>query len=165
MVLSMNRIFKVFGAILILIVSAVSLFANSEKISTHRVSLQCSWSENSQNARDKISWPNDVKHTVQIRNDWINNTLISYSIAPEFEGGVKKKYVREDVDRYWSVENHNGFKATTQYNRETLMHRMTVRWNDGTSAWVGGPCEVISASEFRNRKQNAIAKLKAKQKI
>jgi hypothetical protein len=90
---------------------------------------------------------------------------MSYSIAAGVEGGVKEEYVREDVDRYWSVEHYDTFKATTEYNRETLMHRMTVKWNDGTSAWVGGPCVVITAAEFAVKKQKAIAQLKAKQKI
>lgn len=160
-----KRIFQIFAVVIFLIIAVFSVQVYSDKLSTHRVSLQCSWTENSQNARDKISWPDDVQHTVQIRNDWINNTLMSYSIAPGVEGGVKEEYVREDVDRYWSVEHHNTFKATTEYNRETLMHRMTVEWNNGTTAWVGGPCEVITASDFADQKQKAIAQLKAKQKI
>lgn len=149
--------------ILILLVFVVQI--NSDKFSTHRASLQCKWTESSTNARDWIDWPDDMVNTFQIREDWINNTLTSYSIASGVEGGINEARIYEDPKKYWRVEYGDTFKATTTYNRETLMHRMTVKWDTGEEHWVGGPCEVITPIIFNHEKRNAIAELKAKQKI
>lgn len=149
----------------ILIIGAIALGINADKLATYRVSLQCTWSENSPNARNRIDWPNDVVNTFQIRENWINKTLTSYTIASGVEGGLKKQRIYENPQEYWTINYGDTFKATSTYDRETLMHRMNIRWDDGDTAWVGGPCKVISASKFNQLKREAIAQLKAKQKI
>ena len=161
----MKRKFQIFVVIFILIISGFSVRFYSDKLSIHRASLQCSWTENSENARDKLDWPEGVTNTVQIRHDWIKGTLMSYWIASGIEGGVKVSSINEDIDRYWYVQRRDNFKITHEYNRETLIYRQTVEWNDGISVWVGGPCVVISPSEFEIKKDKAIESLKEKQKI
>ena len=158
-------IIQITFAIGILIIGAIALGVNADKLATYRVSLQCTWSENSPNARNRIDWPDDVVNTFQIKENWINNTLTSYTIASGLEGGLKKQRLFEDPNKYWSIDYGDTFKATTTYDRETLMHRMTIDWNDGETAWVGGPCKKISLSTFNQLKREAIAELNAKQKI
>lgn len=160
-----RRIVQLAIALGVLVIAVFIVGLNSDKLATYRVSLQCTWSENSPNARNRIDWPDDLVNTFQIREDWINGTLMSYTIASGIEGGVKEERIFEDPKKYWKIESGNTFKATTTYNRETLMHRMTIEWNTGETSWVGGPCKVISASTFNQEKRKAIAELKAKQKI
>ena len=160
-----KRIFQILAVIFALIIAAFSVQVYSDKLSTHRVSLQCTWSDNSPNALEYLEWPENLIQHIQIREDWVNDTLIGYTIASGIEGGVQKYAMGETVNKYWYTEFEDTFKVTTEYNRETLKNRMTVVYSDGTTIWVEGPCEVIAPSAFQSEKTKAITQLKAKQKI
>lgn len=160
-----KRIFQISVVIIMFMITAFFVQVYSDKLSTHRVSLQCTWSDHSPNAREYLEWPENLKKHFQIREDWVNGTLIGYTIASGIEGGVNKYAVGEDVKKYWYTYFIESDKVTTEYNRETLTNRMTVDFSDGITVWVEGPCEVITPSVFQTERTKAIAQLKAKQNI
>ena len=163
--MKIKKIALVLFVILILLVIFANVLWNGDKLSMHRVSLVCSWSESSPNARDRIDWPDDMARYVQIRDDWINGGIFGYYISSAREDGVAKFSITEKIDKYYTVEFRSDYKETTEYNRETLATRMTLDFNDGDSVWVGGPCKVITPSVFKAEKERSIKLLKSKQKI
>ncbi|MDA9317686.1 hypothetical protein N9Q42_00765 [bacterium] len=163
--MNIKKIALVIVVLLILLVIFANVIWNSDKLSTHRVSLICNWSDSSPNARDRIDWPDDLARYVQMRNDWINGGIFGYYLSPVKEGGVTKFSITEKIDKYYRVEFRSDYKETTEYNRETLSTRMTLDFNDGDSVWVGGPCRVITPSVFEAERERNIKLLKSKQKI
>ena len=163
--MNIKKIALVVLVILILLVIFANVVWNSDKLSMHRVSLVCSWSESSSNARDRIDWSDDMARYVQIRDDWINGGIFGYYIASANEDGVAKFSLIEKIDKYYTVEFRSDYKETTEYNRETLATRMTLEFNDGDSVWLGGPCKVITPSVFKAEKERSFKLLRSKQKI
>ena len=163
--MNIKKFALVIVVILILLVILANVVWNSDKLSMHRVSLVCSWSESSPNARDRIDWPDGMARYVQIRDDWINGGIFGYYISSAKDDGVAKFSIIEKIDKYYTVEFRSDYKETTEYNRETLATRMTLDFNDGDSVWVGGPCKVITPSVFKAEKERSIKLLKSKQKI
>lgn len=142
---------------------------NSEKLSVHRASLECTYKDMNTFAAEYYGDLLSSKYHVQLRYDWINDNLLYLQVGSDSEDGIgSKRTLAEKPNVYVEEYKENG-KIEFQFliNRETLKIE-TALYDVKTGVkklWVKSDCVSVVPSIFEQNRKKAISRLKAKQKI